>query len=504
MAASNYEYPRLQRPEIVAILAQFQIANVTEQELAKPNPDLVSELYTRVLFHLGILLESLSVLSSRLIYRYIPHSPSSSLPFFFCREDNEQLDFDALEHLENPDFHVESVRAVKLFNRIKEVLADIECPGKFTFADLLAPDSHRTDIFLGALLNFFLYRDTKMNTVSESVNEFNALELQHEELESKMLHLKGEIAECNEAREREMPLIQEEAAKVNELKQSIEALNKHQSSLRSTLKKLKDRTAEMDQKISSAEFTLVQNVQENANLRSKIAQSPDKVQRALEEKKLAREDARNAKSLARQAFHEKTALVEVFSKVYKKMSKHYKLMQDIQEQVNSGKSIEKELKALKAKLSDEEMLEKSLEARLVERKSKGTSSANNAVFLLIASWLNRFSMSDVEQMEELMKQTEKECNTMRDEATKYLSSTKSEVESKSFSMEIRQRNVEAVLSEADAINSKIASVKESAAVEVERLCRKCEELVEAFHKYANPIADVIESGQKGLEAAQVG
>ncbi|XP_014507616.1 spindle pole body component 110 [Vigna radiata var. radiata] len=452
MAASNYEYPRLQRPEIVAILAQFQIANVTEQELAKPNPDLVSELYTRVLFHLGILLE----------------------------EDNEQLDFDALEHLENPDFHVESVRAVKLFNRIKEVLADIECPGKFTFADLLAPDSHRTDIFLGALLNFFLYRDTKMNTVSESVNEFNALELQHEELESKMLHLKGEIAECNEAREREMPLVQEEAAKVNELKQSIEALNKHQSSLRSTLKKLKDRTAEMDQKISNAEFTLVQSVQENANLRSKIAQSPDKVQRALEEKKLAREEARNAKSLARQAFHEKTALVEVFSKVYKKMSKHYKLMQDIQEQVNSGKSIEKELKALKAKLSDEEMLEKSLEARLVERKSK------------------------VEQVEELMKQTEEECNTMRDEATKYLSSTKSEVESKSFSMEIRQRNVETVLSEADAINSKIASVKESAAVEVERLCRKCEELVEAFHKYANPIADVIESGQKGLEAAQVG
>jgi len=30
--------------------------------------------------------------------------------------------------------------------------------------------------------------------------------------------------------------------------------------------------------ISNAEFTLVQSVQENANLRSQIAQSPDKVQ----------------------------------------------------------------------------------------------------------------------------------------------------------------------------------------------------------------------------------
>jgi len=64
------------------------------------------------------------------------------------------------------------------------------------------------------------------------------------------MQLEREIAECNEAREREMPLVQEEEAKVNELKQSIVALNKHQSSLRSTCRKLKDRTAEMDEKVS--------------------------------------------------------------------------------------------------------------------------------------------------------------------------------------------------------------------------------------------------------------
>ncbi|RDX87414.1 hypothetical protein CR513_31113, partial [Mucuna pruriens] len=40
------------------------------------------------------------------------------------------------------------------------------------------------------------------------------------------------------------------------------------------------------------------------------------------------------------------------------------------EQVNSAKAIQKDLKALKAKLSDEEISEKSLEAKLVERQSK--------------------------------------------------------------------------------------------------------------------------------------
>ncbi|XP_027347793.1 kinetochore protein NUF2 homolog [Abrus precatorius] len=445
MAASNYEYPRLRRPEIAAILAQFQIANVTEQDLIHPNPDLIFDIYTRVLIHLDFLLE----------------------------EDGEQLEFDALEQLENPDFHLDSVRAIKLYNKIKEVLTSLECPRKFTFHDLLMPDSNRTELFLGALLNFCLDREARMNSVSEFVEEVNALEEQRAELEeNKILQLKAEISECNEAKEREMLLVQEVEAKVKELHQTIAALNNSQMSVRATSRKLKEKTGEMDVKISNAQFALVQTVQENASLRSKIAQSPDKVQRALEEKKLAREEARNAERLAMQTFHEKTSLVEVYSKVYKKMSKHYNLMQGIQEQVNSAKSIEKDLKALKAKLSDEEVLEKSLEAKLVERQSK------------------------VKQLEEFREQLEKECNHTREEATQYLINKKSEVESKRCATETRQRNVEAMLSEVDAINSKITSVKESGAVKVERLGRKCEEIVEEFHKYANSIARVIESGPK--------
>lgn len=40
------------------------------------------------------------------------------------------------------------------------------------------------------------------------------------------------------------------------------------------------------------------------------------MKRALEEKKLAREEARNAERLAMHTFHEKTAVVEVYSKVF--------------------------------------------------------------------------------------------------------------------------------------------------------------------------------------------
>lgn len=62
--------------------------------------------------------------------------------------------------------------------------------------------------------------------------------------------MKAEISECNEAKEREMPLVEEVEAKVKELKQTIAVLNSNQSSLRSTLRKLKEKTGETDEKVS--------------------------------------------------------------------------------------------------------------------------------------------------------------------------------------------------------------------------------------------------------------
>lgn len=160
MAVSNYEYPRLRRPEIAAILAQFQIANVTEQDISNPNPDLIYNLYTRILIHLDFLLEYLSFSSLQpSLFSSLSSLVQFSLNFVFnFREDNEQLNFDDLEQLENPDLHVESVRAIKLYTKIKELLDALECPRKFTFADLLMPEPQKTEFFLGALLNFCLDR----------------------------------------------------------------------------------------------------------------------------------------------------------------------------------------------------------------------------------------------------------------------------------------------------------------------------------------------------------
>lgn len=58
--------------------------------------------------------------------------------------------------------------------------------------------------------------------------------------------MNAEIAEYNDARERELPLAHEVDGKVKELRQKIADLNNHQMSLRASYRKLKERSSEMD------------------------------------------------------------------------------------------------------------------------------------------------------------------------------------------------------------------------------------------------------------------
>ncbi|KAF5786569.1 putative kinetochore protein Nuf2 [Helianthus annuus] len=442
---SKFEYPRLPRKEIIAVLAESQIASISEHDLTNPTSDFVSNLYAQLLIHIGSL-----------------------------QEDSGLLEFADLDQLENPDLHVDSVRMMSLFRKVREVI-DAICPKMFVFTlrDLVKPDPDRTEFFVGAILNFCLYRDTKMNMIRPAVDELTALDEQRQELEAKILQWNAEISELNELRERETPDIKELETKIEELRQAIAARNKQQSSLQATIRKKRDVSKEMDEKISSAEFALVQSAQENASLRSKIVQSPDKLQRKLEEKKTALTEAKNAEKAAIQSFNEKTAILEVYSKASKKMNKHLKLMQTLQEQVNSAKQVEKDVKVLKAKNSDDGVLDKSLEAKLFELQGR------------------------VDQLEELLKQLQKERDVKCEEASKELNNVRSQMEYDHCGLEQRQREVEALVAEGDAINEKFNKEKESAAAKQQMLLRKCEEITKEVFQYSNATGQLLSRIEAG-------
>ncbi|GJU41724.1 probable kinetochore protein NUF2 [Tanacetum coccineum] len=389
------------------------------------------------------------------------------------REDHGLVEFADLEQLDNPDMHVDSVRMMNLFHKIKEVIATLDCPRQFNLKDLVKPETDRTQLFLSAILNFCIHRDYRMNILRPIMDEFEVLDAQRQELNQRISQLNDEISELNEAKEREMPFVQEIETKIKEMQQEIAALNNQQHSLKITIRKRRDESTEMDQKISSAEFALVQTSQENGSLRSKIVQSPDKLQRTLEERKIAQVEAKNAERAAMQSFHEQTATDEVYTKARKKMTKHLTQMQTLQEQANEAKKIEKDVKVLKTKNSDDTVSDKSLEAKLYEKQGR------------------------VDQLEELQKQLEKEKDLKCEEASKELNNVRAQVEYNRRGLEQRERNAEALVSEGAAINKNVIEVKDSATAKQQILLAKEDEITKEFFEYSKSMGQLLSRIEAG-------
>ncbi|OMO99859.1 Kinetochore protein Nuf2 [Corchorus olitorius] len=202
---SKFEYPVLSRADIISILLESQIAVVTDNDFKNVKPDFICDLYTRLLMYLDALHE----------------------------EDQGQVEFSALEQFENPDLLIGSIQVMNLYSRLREVVASLHCPMQFNLRDLIKPDSSRTEFFISSILNFCLYkysivdfriRDTKMNLLRPIAEELTLLDEQRKEWEAKISQLNAEIAGYNEARERELPLVQEVDSRVKELRKMIAGL----------------------------------------------------------------------------------------------------------------------------------------------------------------------------------------------------------------------------------------------------------------------------------------
>ncbi|KAL8153512.1 hypothetical protein V2J09_011272 [Rumex salicifolius] len=406
---SAFEIPTQSRQELAMALHDCGVIQINESDLVNPSPQDVSCLFTAILTSLD-----------------------------FLKEDHGQLDFGALDRFDNPDLHQESIRVMELFCKMKEVLAAIGSPLKFTLDDLIRPDPNR------------ILKHNIMNSLEEIYEEVSRLEDQQKEGETKISQLNAEIAEYNKACEEQLPLVHEAEAKVKQLRQTIPSLNNQQASLRNSLLKMKEKAKEMDEKISKAKFEVIQSEQEKSNLQSRIVQSPDKLQRALEEKKTMLLEAKNREKMLTERIQEKSSILEVYTKAHKKMSKNFSQMQALQEQVVSAKSIDKSLKQLKAKLEDDRLLDISLEANLVELQGR------------------------VKQLEENKRQLEKERDHRFENCQKEMNSLKLDLQSRRRALEGKKTEIESTMAEVDSINSKINSVKDCGAETQRALLQKAE------------------------------
>ncbi|KQK12108.1 kinetochore protein Nuf2 [Brachypodium distachyon] len=441
---SGYSFPTMSPAQIAEALTQYGIsplANLRPEDIAKPQPDL------------------LSAVLSRFIASFVD-SPGDD-------GEDAQLGFKELEALDNPEHHAEGIRALRLYNKSRAFLDSIQVKD-FTLADLLHPHPNRVVQLLSALVNFLFYREDKLGLLQPIADQAAHYHERSMELKDKIAQLQKEIGDHELAEQMDEPIVQQLEAEVNGLQLNAQAYNKKQLALRAKAKTITEKREEILSKITQADFELTKHAQENAKLLSKVVQSPQKIQRALEEKKTARAQLKNSEKMAVQNVQEKTATLEIYNKAFEKLAKQFSKIQDLQEQVSAAKTVEKEVKALKAKLNDESASIMSLDAKIVEWQGK------------------------VLEAEERLKAKVKERNQIVADENQKLVALRSEIECKLQCLEPREREVEAKIEKASRVCAETDSKRTAGAAEQQKVRAKFDDILQAYKYYMDTMNPFLE------------
>uniref|UniRef100_A0A0D9XH31 Kinetochore protein Nuf2 N-terminal domain-containing protein n=1 Tax=Leersia perrieri TaxID=77586 RepID=A0A0D9XH31_9ORYZ len=463
--ASNLSFPEMSPAQIAEALHHYGLAptsNLRADDIANQQPDLLPAVFSAFLHPTG--------------------------------DDQQQLGFQALAALDNPEHHVEALRVLRLHRRAKAFLESIHFPG-FTLRDLIRPDPRRLLQVLSALVNYLYYLEEKLALLQPIINHFPNSHDRRIELKAKIadvslfslafpltisilpnsfiyplssLQHQKAIEDHELQAQMEEPMVLKLQEEVNSLKLKLVDYNKQQLALRAKANSINEKKEEKLRKISEADFELMKLAEENSKLHSKIVQSPEKLQRALEEKKAARAELKNAEKIAMQSVQEKTATLDIYNKAYEKLSKHFSKIQVLQEQVwtsaklifilvTAAKTLEKEVKARKAKISDESVTIMALDAKIVEWDRKER------------------------EMDERAKAKMKERDQIITDENQKLAALRSEAERKLQHFQLREMEVEETVAKADKLFADADLVSIVAAEEQRRIYAKFQEIGQAFN-----------------------
>ncbi|KAK8951476.1 hypothetical protein KSP39_PZI003981 [Platanthera zijinensis] len=438
--ASTFSCPEMPASQIATALSESGIAEVSAVDLAAPTPDLAGALYSSVLNYFHPLPDDISM----------------------------QLDFGAFQLLDNPEHHEHAINAINLYHRMKDLLASIGYNG-FRLNDLLNPEPRRMMLTLSSIVNFIFYREEKLSSLQLVMDKLPACDERSSMLKERLVELKKQSMDYELARKMEEPQVHQVEAEVNKLKQSIQDYNKQQMQMRNLAKELKEKTDAIDSKISQVDFEILKKSEENSKLLLEVVQSPDKLQRALEEKRKKLAEVKNSERLSIQNFQEKSSTLEVYMKASKKLSKLLSQLQATQELINSTKTVEKDLKILKSKLCDDAVSDMSLEAKIFELQGK------------------------VKQAEETLRATEMEKNARYLEDIQKLKNVSAEVEHELKCLEFRERKIEDMVARSDSLRAEADSVREAEDLKQQQLITKAEEIVSALLSYSKSTAQFFQN-----------
>ncbi|CAK9210606.1 unnamed protein product [Sphagnum jensenii] len=338
-----YSFPILDRREIVAYLLESGIGlELEEQQLLKPTMEVIWPLYES-------LVHSLMGIS---------------------REELKQPAFHAVESLEYPELHEESVGCVASIRAIMKLMFAAGAQ-EFSMKDIFKPESKRTITFLSAIINYAKFREEKEATIALMQDDRDRTLSEIQQLEEQIAVMNSEVETIEAERRAQQPAVKALEAENKELERRMQIANKQHGTLQSQIRCLKQDANTVSDAIATENFLGTQAKQEQAQLRAQIVQSPEKLQKAVGDKKVALQNAEAAAEVAKQTLEGWRAKTESYSKAQKKVRKFLSMIDEMEKLSVVQKATVKEVKALKAKAIATEEHDQSLKKKLAELMIQG-------------------------------------------------------------------------------------------------------------------------------------
>ncbi|DBA98352.1 hypothetical protein WJX82_002463 [Trebouxia sp. C0006] len=372
---SGFSFPILSNQELLPCLKEMDLP-LTGEQISKPTFEILQRIYE-------ILVTTLLGVT---------------------REELQQPVFMAIDTLEYPELHDESIPTLAFIKSLNRLLVAAGIKDFNMQQDLYKPDSNRLRRNLSGIINFAKFREEKLVPYTDMQESVEHLLEETAELEELNMRLTAEVSKLEAERAAEEPAVSQLEAETQQVFQENQQLNKQSTLLNNDVRTLKQQNNALADEASSAKFKLVDAQQEQLKLKGQIVESPERLQARLEELAGGVEKERALVTDAERRSRDLQARMDTIAKVEKEVVKAIRQMEEVEVEVKKKKEVSSRVKQLRKQVSANQAELQELEATEQHLKRQQASLTDRLSRLENQSALKREAA--VSAVEEQLKERE--------------------------------------------------------------------------------------------------
>ena len=253
-----------------------------------------------------------------------------------------------------PELHAESMRAAALCRNLGRLMEAAGIPDFSPARDLYKPEPQRLQRNLSALINFCKFLNEKSSRYDELQEAAMDSERVCESLREERDRLGEAIAAEREDREADWGEVEQRRGENAALGAQLQTLNREQSDLQAECKALKQEQRALEQDIAQRQGALHAAGSERERLQGSVVQSPERLQRALDDLDAQLEAQRADVAQARERLAAATARRDCSAAARAEVEKAATLMDELGEEIQRWEGIAEGVKACRAQISANE------------------------------------------------------------------------------------------------------------------------------------------------------